>query len=369
MPVDPKKSAEGTVARWGVVEGEEVGWAAAAFVAPTTSSETSAQATPNAATAAPTDQRFTRRAKRRGSSWRLAARAVPGRAVPVPVPARAVPVPGRAGRAAPEVGRRWWCVLMGRTLADESWSIIGAVDQPPVRTPAASRTPGRRAAPAPAVLVIEDQPALARLIERILAEEGFRVSVVHDGPAGRDAALASPPDAIILDVGLPGLDGLAVSRAIRARGLRMPILMLTARDAVPDRVAGLEAGADDYVVKPFAFEELLARLRVHLRRAGFAIGQVRVADLAIDPEAHTATRAGRPLELSPQEFSLLELLARHVGQVLTRDQILEHVWGYDAEPSSNVVDLYVHYLRRKVDHGFEPPLLHTVRGVGYVLRA
>jgi DNA-binding response OmpR family regulator len=149
----------------------------------------------------------------------------------------------------------------------------------------------------------------------------------------------------------------------------MPIVMLTARDAVPDRVAGLEAGADDYVLKPFAFEELLARLRVHLRRSGVSAGRLRVADLVVDPDAHAATRAGRPIELSAQEFSLLELLARHVGQVLTRDRILEHVWGYDAEPSSNVVDLYVHYLRRKVDQGFDAPLIHTVRGVGYVLRA
>jgi DNA-binding response OmpR family regulator len=233
----------------------------------------------------------------------------------------------------------------------------------------APRGPTRRAGSPPSVLVVEDQPALARLLAKVLTEEGFRVTVAHDGPGGRDAALATVPDAVILDVGLPGLDGLAVSRAIRARGLRMPVLMLTARDAVPDRVAGLEAGADDYILKPFAFEELLARLRVQLRRTGVPAGPLRVADLAIDADAHTAPRAGRTLELSAQEFSLLELLARHVGQVLTRDRILEHVWGYDAEPTSNVVDLYVHYLRRKVDHGFDSPLIHTVRGVGYVLRA
>lgn len=233
----------------------------------------------------------------------------------------------------------------------------------------APRGLGRKPPRPPAILVVEDQPALARLLQKVLAEEGFRVRLAFDGPAGRDAALAEPPDAVILDVGLPGLDGLAVCRAIRARGLRMPVLMLTARDSVPDRVAGLEAGADDYVLKPFAFEELLARLRVNLRRSGVAAGPLRLADLVIDPDAHTATRSGRPIELSAQEFALLELLARHVGQVLTRDRILEHVWGYDAEPSSNVVDLYVHYLRRKVDHGFDTPLIHTVRGVGYVLRA
>jgi two-component system response regulator MprA len=231
------------------------------------------------------------------------------------------------------------------------------------------RAPGRRSSRPPAILVVEDQPALARLLQKVLVEEGFRVTLAFDGPGGRDAAFAEPPDAIILDVGLPGLDGLAVCRAIRARGLRMPIVMLTARDSVPDRVAGLEAGADDYVLKPFAFEELLARLRVHLQRSGVAAGPLRVADLVVDIDAHTVTRAGRLLELSAQEFSLLELLVRHVGQVLTRDRILEHVWGYDAEPSSNVVDLYVHYVRRKVDHGFSAPLIHTVRGVGYVLRA
>lgn len=217
--------------------------------------------------------------------------------------------------------------------------------------------------------MIEDQVALARLIQTVLAEEGFRVSLAHDGVTGRDAALTEPPDILILDINLPRLDGLSVCRAVRARGLRMPIVLLTARDAVPDRVTGLEAGADDYVVKPFAFEELIARLRAHLRREGTDTGPLRIADLALDPDAHAVTRAGQPLDLSPQEFALLELMLRHVGQVLTRDRILEHVWGYDAEPASNVVDLYVHYLRRKVDQGFEPPLIHTVRGVGYVLRA
>ncbi|HEX9044129.1 MAG TPA: response regulator transcription factor [Candidatus Limnocylindrales bacterium] len=221
----------------------------------------------------------------------------------------------------------------------------------------------------PSVLVVEDQASLAHLIEGVLAEEGFAVRVAHDGPTGRDQALADPPDALVLDVSLPGLDGLSVCRAIRARGLKMPILMLTARDAVPDRVAGLDVGADDYIVKPFAFEELLARLRAHLRREGRALGPLRVAGLVVDPDAHTASRDGRLLELTAQEFSLLELLARHVGQTLTREQILDHVWGYDADPASNVVDLYIHYLRRKVDQGFETPLIRTVRGVGYVLRA
>ncbi len=172
----------------------------------------------------------------------------------------------------------------------------------------------------------------------------------------------------MLDISLPGLDGLGLCRAVRARGLRMPIIMLTARDAVPDRVAGLEAGADDYVTKPFAFEELTARLRAHLRREGRALGALRVAGLVLDPETHRVTRDGRDVTLSSQEFRLLELLMRHVGQVLTRDRIIEHIWGYDAEPSSNVVDVYMHYLRRKIDLGSDRPLIHTVRSVGYVLR-
>ena len=229
--------------------------------------------------------------------------------------------------------------------------------------------PRRRSTREPLVLVVEDQPALAHLVERVLGEEGFRVALAFDGRAGLDAALGTSPDAMVLDVSLPGMDGLDVSRAVRARGLRMPIIMLTARDAVPDRVAGLEAGADDYVTKPFAFEELIARIRAHLRREGRAVGALQVADLQLDPETHRVTRGGRELTLSSQEFRLLELLMRHVGQVLTRDRILEHIWGYDAEPSSNVVDVYMHYLRRKVDRDFPTPLIHTVRSVGYVLRA
>ena len=229
--------------------------------------------------------------------------------------------------------------------------------------------PRRRAARQPTILLVEDQAALAHLVERVLGEEGFRTRLAFDGRSGLDAALGDAPDAIVLDLSLPGLDGLSLCRAVRARGLRMPIIMLTARDAVPDRVAGLEAGADDYVTKPFAFEELIARLRAHLRREGRVIGRLQVADLILDPQAHRVLRAGHEIALSSQEFRLLELLMRHAGQVLTRDRILEHVWGYDADPGSNVVDVYVHYLRRKIDRGFDPALVHTVRSVGYVLRA
>jgi two-component system, OmpR family, response regulator MprA len=173
----------------------------------------------------------------------------------------------------------------------------------------------------------------------------------------------------VLDILLPGLDGLAVCRELRARGLRMPVILLTARDAVPDRVAGLEAGADDYLAKPFAFEELVARIRAHLRRQGVAGPRIEIADLLLEPQAHRASRAGRALNLSPTEFKVLELLMRNAGHVLSRETIMERVWGLDADPASNVVDVYVHYLRRKVDRGFERPLIHTVRSLGYVLRA
>ncbi len=247
----------------------------------------------------------------------------------------------------------------------EPADVFGAAPLPDVTD---AGRPRRRPSRQPLVLVVEDQAALARLVERVLGEERFRTQLAFDGPTGLEAALGGAPDAIVLDISLPRLDGLGLCRAVRSRGLRMPIIMLTARDAVPDRVAGLEAGADDYVTKPFAFEELIARLRAHLRREGRALGALRVAGLVLDPETHRVIRDGLEVPLSSQEFRLLELLMRHVGQVLTRDRIIEHIWGYDAEPSSNVVDVYMHYLRRKIDRGFDRPLIHTVRSVGYVLR-
>lgn len=218
------------------------------------------------------------------------------------------------------------------------------------------------------VLVVEDQPALARMLERVLREEGFRVELAFDGPAGLAAAGRQPPDAVVLDVMLPGLDGLAVCRSLRAAGLVMPVIMLTARDAIADRVRGLDAGADDYLVKPFAFEELLARLRAQLRREAAEPERLRVADLVLDPGAHAVQRGGRRIELSALEFRLLEFLMRHPNQVLSRDQIIDHVWGYDADHSSKPVDVYVHYLRKKIDAGWSVRLLRTVRSVGYVLR-
>ena len=211
--------------------------------------------------------------------------------------------------------------------------------------------------------------ALARLVEQTLREEGYEVEVAHDGDDALEAALDRPPDLVILDLGLPGRDGLAVCRDIRSEGLRMPVIMLTARDALPDRVAGLDAGADDYLVKPFAFEELLARVRAHLRRVRGENERLQVADLVLEPGTRRAWRGDRELQLSDREFRLLEVLMRHGGQVLTRQRLLDHVWGFNADPSSNVVDIYVHYLRRKVDKGERVPLIRTVRGAGYSVRA
>ncbi len=201
---------------------------------------------------------------------------------------------------------------------------------------------------------------------------GWTATASSSPPTEREAldALAhTPPDAIVLDVLMPEPDGLEVCRRLRAAGDRTPVLMLTARDAVPDRVKGLDAGADDYLVKPFALEELGARLRALLRRTGGPIEDtLRYADIALDPAGHTVHRGARRLELTRTEFLLLELLMNHPRQVLTRTQIFEHVWGYDFGPSSNSLEVYVGYLRRKLEADGEPRLLHTVRGVGYVLR-
>lgn len=210
--------------------------------------------------------------------------------------------------------------------------------------------------------------ALARLVEQTLREEGYQVEVAHDGDDALEAAIDRTPDVVILDLGLPGRDGLRVCRDIRAEGLRVPVIMLTARDALADRVAGLDAGADDYLVKPFAFEELLARVRAQLRRVRGENERLQVGDLVLEPGSRRAWRGQRELQLSDREFRLLEVLMRHPGQVLTRQRLLDQVWGYDADPSSNVVDIYVHYLRRKVDKGERVPLLRTVRGAGYSVR-
>ncbi len=221
--------------------------------------------------------------------------------------------------------------------------------------------------PAPRVLVIEDEVALARMLERILREEGFQPELALTGDSGLEAAIAGLPDAVILDLSLPSIDGLAVCRHLRARALTMPVIMLTARDDVPARVRGLDAGADDYLTKPFAIEELLARLRAQLRRER-GPERLEFGDLSLEPVTRIVRRGVREIQLTAQEFSLLELLLRHPGQVMTRQRILDHVWGYNANPTSNVVDIYVHYLRTKIDRGQTRPLIHTVRSVGYVLR-
>ncbi|MEW5935388.1 MAG: response regulator transcription factor [Bacillota bacterium] len=220
------------------------------------------------------------------------------------------------------------------------------------------------------LLVVEDEPGIAAFLRQGLTEEGYAVDVVGDGERAIEFALSVPYDAIILDILLPKKDGFQVCAELRRRGLRTPILMLTARGAVEDRVRGLDTGADDYLMKPFAFAELLARVRALLRRPAVALPTLlQVGDLTLDPVTRRVERAGRPIELTPREFSLLELLMRHPGQVLSRTQIAEHVWNYNFFHQSNVVDVYVRYLRRKIDDGFQPRLIHTVRGAGYKIEA
>jgi heavy metal response regulator len=216
--------------------------------------------------------------------------------------------------------------------------------------------------------LVEDEERIAAFITRGLKEERYTVDVARDGAEALEFALAAEYDLIILDVRLPVYDGFTVCRELRKRGNSTPILMLTARDTVDDRVRGLDAGADDYLVKPFAFKELLARLRALARRPPAVQDQtLRVENLALDTRSHEARRAEQLIELSAREYRLLEFLMRHPGQVLTRTQIAEQVWGYDFDANSNVVDVYIRYLRRKVDDAFEPKLIQTVRGVGYKL--
>src|SRR5438552_13558114 len=220
------------------------------------------------------------------------------------------------------------------------------------------------------VLVVDDEPAVRRALERALRLDSYDVALAADGEEALDALAKWPADAVILDVLMPRLDGLEVCRRLRKAGDRTPILMLTARDAIDDRVVGLDVGADDYLVKPFALKELQARLRALLRRAGEGSdGEVlRFADVVLDPVAHEVRRGDRRIELTKTEFLLLELFLRHPRQVLTRSQIFEHVWGYDFGPTSNALGVYIGYLRRKTEAGGEPRLVHTVRGVGYILR-
>jgi two-component system, OmpR family, response regulator MprA len=219
------------------------------------------------------------------------------------------------------------------------------------------------------ILVVDDDPAVSASLDRALRLEGYDVDTSPDGAAALRALAVSPPDAVVLDLGLPDLDGLEVCRRLRATGDDTPVLILTARDAVDDRVQGLDAGADDYLVKPFALTELLARLRALLRRRTADEGEVlRFGDLALDLGTREAHRGDRGFALTRIEFDLLELFLRHPRQVLTREVILDRVWGYNFDSGTNSLAVYVGYLRRKTEAGNEPRCLHTVRGVGYVLR-
>jgi DNA-binding response OmpR family regulator len=221
------------------------------------------------------------------------------------------------------------------------------------------------------ILVVEDERKVANFVRQGLEEEGHAVEVAADGAAALDLGLADPPfDLIVLDVMLPRRDGFAVLRGLREHGVPSPVLMLTARDAVGDKVAGLNAGADDYLAKPFAFEEFLARVRALLRRGSEQrTAMLKLADLTLDPVQREVKRGTRRIMLTPREYALLEYFLRNAGRVLTRPLLAQHVWGVDFDTESNLIDVYVGYLRRKINGEGEAPLLHTVRGVGYVVKA
>ena len=220
------------------------------------------------------------------------------------------------------------------------------------------------------ILVVEDEARIASLISRTLRLEGYQVEVAPNGETALEKAISNPADLVVLDVMLPDIDGLEVCRQLRMAGCDEPILMLTAKDAISDRVAGLDAGADDYLVKPFAFDELLARVRALLRRAAppDANAPLQFADLELDPTTRQARRGEREIELTAKEYDVLELFMHHPRQVLTRDIIYDRIWGYDFGGESNIIEVYVRYLRAKLEAGGEPRLIYTLRGVGYVLR-
>lgn len=219
------------------------------------------------------------------------------------------------------------------------------------------------------ILLVEDEVKLARFVELELSSEGYQVSVAHDGMSGLTLARESTPDLAILDWMLPGLTGVELCRRLRATGSKVPVILLTAKDEVSDRVAGLDAGADDYVVKPFSIEELLARIRAHLRRTQETNEDIlQFEDLSLNRRTREAFRGKRSIELTVKEFDLLEYLLSHPRQVFTRDQILERVWGYDFLGDSNIIEVYIRYLRLKLEANNEKRLIHTARGVGYALR-
>lgn len=218
------------------------------------------------------------------------------------------------------------------------------------------------------ILVVEDEERVAQFIQKGLKEEGHAVDVAYDGEEGGFLAEVNDYDLIILDLMLPKKNGLQTCKEIRDHGVNTPVLMLTARDSVEDKVRGLDAGADDYLPKPFAFEELLARVRALLRRQSESkTPTLKIADLELDPMSRQVTRSGKPIRLTTKEYALLEYLLRNPKKVLSRTLIGEHVWDMNFDPESNVIDVYVSHLRTKVDKGFEPPLIHTLRGQGYIL--
>jgi len=219
------------------------------------------------------------------------------------------------------------------------------------------------------ILVVEDEPKVARFIERGLREENFAVEVARDGDDALHRALGAEFDLVVLDVMLPGRDGFSVLRELRAAGRQPRVLMLTARDGVADRVRGLDGGADDYLTKPFAFAEFLARVRALLRRSeGHDAGLLTLADLSLDTRSRKVWRSGRAINLSAREFAVLEYLLRHTGEVISRTRLAEAVWDENFDSFSNVIDVTVYHLRDKIDRGFDPALIKTVRGAGYVLR-
>lgn len=222
------------------------------------------------------------------------------------------------------------------------------------------------------LLLVEDEARLASAVRRVLEEEGHVVDWVDDGADAFAQAQTEEYDLILLDVMLPTMNGFEVAKRLRTKGNQAPILMLTAKDAVTDRVQGLDSGADDYLVKPFALAELLARVRALTRRAKMAPNGdslLKVSDLELDLKTREAVRGGKRIELTAKEFALLEVMMRHPGQVMTRSQLLDRIWSYDVLTESNIVDIYIHYLRNKIDRDFDEKLIRTVRGVGYALRA
>jgi heavy metal response regulator len=220
------------------------------------------------------------------------------------------------------------------------------------------------------ILVIEDEKKVARFIKKGLGEEGYAVDLAFDGEEGLARVLDQVHDLIILDIALPKMDGLQLLKKLREKKVPTPVLLLTVRATIEDKVLGLDSGADDYLPKPFAFQELLARIRALLRRKAEAGPPLlQVEDLVLDPARHLVTRGGKKMDLTSKEFALLEYLMRNAGRVLTRAMISEHVWNYDFDTETNVIDVYVNYLRRKIDSGGEKRLIHTIRGSGYVLKS